>query len=547
MKNLNVVSFFSPFLDYARTAIALTVFVAAIPHADAAYSNLTLIQEVDAGGATGANYEASGTVATQSLLGGVSRVASGSNAWFGYKLGSNLQFDRPYVIEVIYPEDTPRAYLMLLMDCGGWQPGSHFAFHTGIYECEDNRFFWTENRTAYPLRQGYRSYWMIAWPQRRWSTSGEFSSFPTTHGTWDTGLWLYFINKADDINNAGLAIRGIRLYSVNNVNDLIDPQVEQLRVSAPRRTYWTLETDARNTYDTLIAKARIAGVNTLVPNLMTWNFSNGEYSYYPGHFRALLDRMLPAARANRVDIIPKLEYGGSPSLPADAWCVTANNVGYDLERNTVGHGNPFVKRPNVRSAAVRQDLYQIIDSLFDQASSGANQIKGIMLRNRLGFFAPSFSDADLAAYESETGRTISGATPNDKRATLRAGIPWRSAWKVAPNVAHIENGHRHLYMQWFYGKVTLFLADVENYLKTNYGKDKVLLYHPFSAEGIFRQMPSEQARFLSGQEWGFEPGMFSGRTFLTSAPVDQYWNAGSSAHINAFASAGGTAVLVDPM
>lgn len=530
-----------------HAGVALVISVLAIPNARAAYANLTLMQEIDAGSATGANYEESGAVSTQTLLGGVTRVASGSNSWFGYKLGSSLQIDRPYVIEVIYPEDTPRAYLMLLMDCGGWQPGSHFAFHTGVFECEDSRFFWPENKTAYPLRQGYKSYWIVAWPQSRWSTSGEFSAFQNTHGTWDTGLWLYFINKADDGNNAGLAIKGIRLYSVNNVNDLVDPQVEQLRLTSPLRTYWTLETDARNTYETLIAKARIAGANTLVPNLMAWNFANGEYAYYEGHFRALLDRMLPAARANQVGIIPKLEYGGSPSLPAEAWCVTANNVGYDQERNTVGHGNPLVRRPNVRSAAVRQDLYRIIDALFDQASSGSNQIKGIMLRNRLGFFAPSFSDADLVAYESETGRTITGLTADDKRATLRTEIPWKSSWKTPGVIAHIENGHRHLYMQWFYGKVSLFLADVENYLKTNYGKDKVLLYHPYSAEGIFRQMPSDQSRFLSGQEWGFEPGIFASRTFLTSAPVDQYWNAGSAAHINAYASSGGTAVLVDPM
>jgi hypothetical protein len=574
-----------PILTLSATfAILLTGGAQAAP-----YRNLTLMAEVHTGSTPATNrYEYRGTVTTQNVLGETVRVATGTNAWFGYKLGSDLQFDRPYVIEVVYPEDVPRAYLMALMDCGGSQPGSHYAFHTGVYEAEtyappsDSRHE-PRNLTAYPLRQQFKSYWMIAWPQRKyWWDSSKFTEFQTSelrnpdgskrpgtsHGTFDTGLWLYFINKADDPHNQGVAVQSIRIYSVGSIDDLVDPLVDQLRVRSPRRTFWTLESPGRNTLETQAARARIAGANTLVPVFMDWNF-NFRASYTPWlHFRTAFRsqmRIAKAARAHGLGIIPKLEYGGSNNLPEAGkafaiekqfydWMDPATNRGLRYQF----HGRTEERRIDVRSQEARSELKQVIDVLFEEAGDDADLIKGIMLRNRCGYFGPSFKDADLAAFETETGTTIppteanppiSGETVFDKkRRTLHQTIPWEPKW--ASDKTHgvkIQQRRTHPYMQWTYAKIAEFVEDIKQHLHDNYGKDKVLIYHQFTGEGIFVKYNSNESEIMAGEEWGFVPGINAAKTFLPLMPVDQYWNAGSTANLNALASQEGTAVLADPM
>jgi hypothetical protein len=522
------------------------VFLCTSPGVSASYSNLKLIQEIDAGAATGSNYESGGTVSTQVILGATARVAASKASWFGYKLGSALDFNRPYVIEIEYPEDVPRAYLMLLMDCGGWGAGSHYAFHTGVYETKDSRFYWPENLTAYPLRQVYKSYRIIAWPQRHWSVEPRMKGFKSTHGDFDTGLWLYFVNKEDDPNNHGLAVKTIKLYSVGGVEDLLDPQVEQLRVQAPRRTFWTLESDSRNNGEAHVAKARIAGANTVVWQLMAWNWNNGQYAYGADYVDATLRTILPAAKKHRMDVILKLEYGGSPSLPETGWAISPNNKGHDVDLTRIaGHGSGKTKCLNVREPAVLQEVKDLIDLVYKEAGLNAKLIKGIMLRNRYGFLAPGFADADIDAYESETGNKIAGATSSEKRATLKTELAWPNGNQQ--KTYDVGKNHQHPYMQWYYQKLGDFLGNIEKHLKSTYGSDKVLLYIPFSGEGMNRNMPTDQSRFLATREWGYEPGVYRNRTFHYLLPADQHWNAGSSAYLNAMNTAAGTSIYIDPI
>lgn len=572
---------------YKRLVVTLLMLAAICAAHALPYQNLTLLQEIDAGAAPSGvfpngNYESDGSDSVQTILGQPVRVTNGQVGWFGYKLGSNLQYDKPYVIEVVYPEDTARAWLMSLMDCGGWQPGSHYALQTGVYESETyqspmlpsdptkpNPQYNPINTVAYPLRQQFKSYWIVTYPQQTWWAEGNYSQFPTTHGAWTTGLWLYFINKSDDPGNHGVAVKTIRIYSVPDTESLIDPQVDNLRVNSPRKTFWTLESPGRNTTMTQAAKARVAGANILVPSVMDWNYqhSNDEYNYYRTQIEIGLREAIPAARRHRMGIIPKLEYGGSPFMPADAYAVTANNVGYDQELTKLGHGDGLYTCVNPRSPAARSELKHMIDVVFEGAGPDADLIKGVMIRNRLALIAPSFSDTDLTAFETETGTTIAETdltpqlmqahgeeigTPNatsfdKKRRTLRLAF-WNKKWREWGEAVRIGENHNHPYMQWYYRNVAAYLEEAESHMKATYGNDKVLLYLPFSGEGVFQPaMTPDPADFFAGQEWGYEPGMSSDKHYLTLMPTDQYWNAREAGYLNALNSLGGQATLVDPM
>jgi len=564
---------------YPRLLAAASMLVATcLAHAQP-YQNLTLLQEIDAGATPSGvfpngNYESDGSDSVQTILGQSVRVTDGTVGWFGYKLGNNLEYNKPYVIEVVYPEDTPRSWLMSLMDCGGYQPGSHFAFHSGVYEAETYRPPIKDgkanpehnplNIVSYPLRQQFKSHWIIAWPQDKWWAESTYGDFPDTHGAWTTGLWLYFVNKSDDPGNNGVAVKTIRLYSVPDVESLIDPQVDNLRVASPRMTFWTLESPGRNNAMTQAGRARIAGANTLVPALMEWNFQHSganEYNYYRAFLEARLAETIPAARRHHMGILPKLEYGGSPFMPAEAYAVTANNVGYDEELTKVGHGTGLYKCLNPRIQAARDDLKHLIDVVFEAAGDDVDLIKGVMIRNRLALIAPSFSDADIAAYESETSDVIAetdlagsgeedtpDATSFDKkRRTLRLAF-WNPKWALWGHSITIGAQHAHPYMQWYYGHVADFLQEVEDHMKTHYGNDKVLVYLPFSGEGVFQSgMTNPPENFFAGQEWGYTPGMTADKSYLTLMPTDQYWNAQESDYLNALNSLGGQATLIDPM
>lgn len=103
-------------------------------------------------------------------------------------------------------------------------------------------------------------------------------------------------------------------------------------------------------------------------------------------------------------------------------------------------------------------------------------------------------------------------------------------------------------MRWHYAKLAAFLKDIETYIQTKYGADKVLIYHHLSREGILESgMGADQAGFLSPDEFGYYHGMFSTNSFYATTPIDQYWNAGITGYLNSLAGPGGMAALVDPM
>ncbi|HHV44344.1 MAG TPA: hypothetical protein GXX57_06730 [Firmicutes bacterium] len=457
-------------------------------------------------------------------LGEQVRFAKGANAWFGYRLGRGYLEEKPYLIEVVYPEDVPRAYLMALLDVGGAQTGGHLAFHTGVYQTEDERTYTPENRQEFPLSGGFSSYWIIAWPQVGFHHKGPLSN----------GIWLYFLNKGNDPTNNGIAVKTLRLYDLPDYDVLFDPLLDDLRTSSERMHIWTVE-GPRYSWETEIVKARTYGANAISPNLIPWN------TYPSASFLGLRD-LLRIAAEHQMAVIPRIEYGGSTNIPAEALAITPFGVSYkEVYHRVGGHGSGYYHAVNILEQAAVDDLIHVIETLFNAAEEYKEQIKGIYLRNRLGYLAPSFGDRDLLRYEQETGNQIPGDTFDEKRATLAAelSLPFDQ-----PGFS-VGAAAQHPYMLWWYEKLAEFLQQIADYLQQY---DAKLYYSPFSSEGMATKGERSPLTWLTEREWGMNPAAFRElENVFVLVPIDQAWNAGEPAYVSACATKDGVAVSVGPM
>lgn len=457
-------------------------------------------------------------------LGEQVRFAKGANAWFGYRLGRGTLKERPYLIEVVYPEDVPRAYLMALLDVGGPQTGGHLAFHTGVYQTEDERTYTPENLQEFPLSKSFASYWILAWPQPGFHHKGSLSN----------GIWLYFLNKGNDPITNGIAVKTLRMYEVPTYEVLFDPILDQLRNDSDRMHIWTVE-GPRYSWETEVVKARMYGANAISPNLVPWN------RYPSANFLGLRD-LLKLAGEHQVGVIPRIEYGGSVNLAAEALATTPLGVSYsEVYHHVGGHGSGYYQAVNILEQATVEDLIRVIDTMFTVAGEYKEHIRGIYLRNRLGYIAPSFGDRDLLRYEQETGNRIKGDSFTEKRATLaeELRLPFdQPSFSVGASA-------EHPYLQWWYAKLAEFLQQIANHLKQY---DAKLYYSPFSGEGMGTKGTSDPLTWLTAREWGMNPAAFRNlENVFVLVPIDQAWNAGETEYVTACATGEGVAVSVGPM
>jgi hypothetical protein len=728
------------------------------------------IAEMDLGNAlTSDTYESSTTgIGVKQILGQDVRAGSvSSKGWFGFRIGDNVKVvtDKPYLLELVVPEDVPRSWLVMVMDTRNTQQsGNHLAFHTGIYNVEAKRGYFDYNKLSQNLRQRFVSYWAVVWP----SQNDAFKS--------GQRLWVYCYNKDDDGLNQGIAIKAARLYAVNDVADIVDPEVDTLRMRSPRRMMWSTEAQ-QYPVDVDIMKTRVAGANTLAFNVMPWNFGGGNtprfYKGYQQYLSNLMTKALPAAQQHGVNFVARLEYAHSPwvytletfedsaketdpalkklSYPDDAlqfkalttgttWRAITSTVtnseaiqmvnngeqdvsyvrtpmalgkklngpvtvrvdysrtatttdasvvlylrllddqgngyvattraagsawqyalarvdagvaattlvkqmgsgptnagvtelgnhlyslsmtvgtgqdslvledltaktkqvlfsetnnskmtyganfatldigqrrgynGYFIEEVAVGRkgavgistlGNPwhredmqmgghlnhFYTRANIiidpnhldeRGGVIVDDLVGFIDEMYGYAGTYANQLTGVYLRNRVGRFAPSFADADIAQYERETQTTIVGSTYDAKRATLHGELKFEYDGSFS-----VGDAWSHPYMQWWYKKLGIFLQTVQDRIRAKWGNDKELYFHFRSGEGFMDEKPATAPeQWLNNAEWGIDSELGDQLTdarFLNV--VTQPWAASNAKYLRGKVTRAPLAIDVEP-
>lgn len=330
--------------------------------------------------------------------------------WFAYRIGrGKLKPHTHYLLRVEYPEDKSR-YCPLEIQVG--ENYQNVAWRSGI--SPDN-------------------------PYDNWPLSGRWEWFDTivplddeTAGTSGAngssslhGFWVYVMNKRNPpsyfpLFDGGPAVARIRLYEL----DVTNAPVIRYPDDAPRRVLM-LDWERQPLMEPadVVGYCRLMGYNAVSPVVMKWAMMNyadpvpGYDSYnddvqgywdklptLPGGVpraavpdrRSIHARYLEATARAGMGYIPRIEYGGSEELPAEARAVD-------------GEGRPA--RPNRFAAwcgdllhpAAFVDFSRLLDSLIGKNAAQNPQLLGILWRIRSDRMPISYSRWDIALFARETG------------------------------------------------------------------------------------------------------------------------------------------------
>ncbi|NLF39288.1 hypothetical protein GX586_07570 [bacterium] len=360
------------------------------------------------------------------FAGGMARIVSHDRGFFGYTIGVNLEQNMPYLLEIEYPEDTPRTFAFVVGG-GTYSPGIHTGHTLGQPE---PRYF--AEQISFPLSLTMEKAQFIVWAGDEEVREGLFV------GVADPGtLNAPFSRKP--------VLARIALY------DFLSIACVRPRGALPenlRRRVW-VESEECMPRDGVrfspLINALFYGQNAVSPVLLSWN-GHGDFNNtilfrserYPQPVRMFLDGVeyetdrvenptnrydfwgeyLDWARQAGLAVCPRIEYGGSSLLPPDARAVRKDGSDYPgvLRRST---GAILADSVDATHPAARADAEAVIDECFRTLTDEQRSVlRELGFRRRAHFLSTSFSERAIAAFEAETGTAIPGGTIEDKRTAL---------------------------------------------------------------------------------------------------------------------------------
>ena len=452
-----------------------------------AYGDLTLVDEVNCATDTthefheytGAGPYSCGSYVTN-ILGSACRVlehAEKDDLYFSYRIGKGkgLVAHDMYLLVVEYPEDVPRTATLInraMNSRNGW--------HTGI----------SVGETVVPHIVG--------------QTHPESMSVPLS-GTWNRLEQVMFLNekvfpydttesyidseengfdvifsiftKADSPDSAGVAVRSIKLYRMNDEKGLATPFRYPAGDAPKRHITWRDEMGKHNVYtcnanlfDNLRMKMRLMkelGLDTWSRDLL--EFGKNQYwdvsyanrgNWYWGVDPDYWTDEIQVYKEAGIYLLPFYEYAGGHG---------PNGKGHDSADKSItlfrgaygGHYNAFVAYGNGASGlsidVTCQDPYEefaaILDSTILRYKDDANFI-GAWIRNR-GSMPMSFSDRALARFCDDKGYASGSVT----RDTIKGGKDERQILRQ-----NIFSDQYKEYRKWWYGKRADWLSDMQQHL-----------------------------------------------------------------------------------
>ena len=402
----------------------------------------------------------------------------GYNSWFAYRIGrGGLKPHATYLLRVEYPEDKTRFATMEIqtgqnyMDVG-WRNGTA---PDGVYD-------------PWPLSGEWRWY-DVVFPLDDETVGADGTESASARN----GVWVYFTNKQNGIYyslwDAGPAVARLKLYE-------IDPVANAPRIAypegLPRRTL-QLDWERQADHDPadFVAYARLMGYNAISPIILKWAHANyGEplegysttvvdpqnyWSHTPGAASPWPERpsqhrrYLDATRGSGIDYLPRVEWGGSLSLPESARSIEKDG--------TVAKPNRFSQwGANLLDEASWEDWQRLLDAEIKPFAADNPQLKGLLWRIRCDRARISYGEADLLKFFEETG------TP-------------RPAGRYAQWAAWASGAGREAYDAWWHAKRAAFHARTAELLR-GYRPDLRLQFFPWDSDkfGIIQ---------LCTTAWGF--------------------------------------------
>ena len=372
--------------------------------------------------------------------------------WFAYRIGRGKMKPRSsYLVRVEYPEDKPR-FAPVTFQTGqnsydaGWKNG---VAPDDVY---DN----------WPLSGKWEWYDAIVTLDDQTVGTGGTQSAPG-----ENGIWVYFMNKMKPgqyyaMWQGGPAVARIKLYEIDPVKHA--PVIRWPDAGVPRRT---LAMDWEQPPDHIPADiaqyAKLMGYSAISPLMLAWHFQSyaeplagydtmwidkRDYIAWRDHAAAREDarppsqhaRYLEATRKWGIGCIPRVEWGGSHLLPEEARAVVPD--GKPVKPNRYA---PWCS--NLLHPATLEDFKAYLTHIIAPHVKDNPQLQGVHWRIRCQRMPPSYSEADLALFEKETGAKL----PNGLHTH-------RAAW-VATGAGRAQ------YEDWWHARRAKFHADLAAHLR----------------------------------------------------------------------------------
>lgn len=459
------------------------------------FGMLTLVDEVDTSDPTDTHtlYEdppGSSSVAT--VLGKPARVLPmGDDAQvIAYRLGAGkgLVPGKPYVLVVEYPEDTGRQFVVI--NRGAAMTRTYATGQTSA----DARHAYTypfPESLKYPLSGKWESVRTLFWlgekaegvKKVRDATAATFTDTVTQ------GFWVVIgrFRKQDSPLDAGAAVARIRLFAVPDTTSL-DMPVHYPPSDLPRRhAFWREEmadeqfespdpsqrmfASSVDYFETKMKQAKFLGMNTFARHLLVFGYTQqwdstgggGNDWYYTSQQADLWGKLVAAATAHGLDILPYFEYagslgGGAAALGSQRRCRPLGDRAQDWYTDVYWSE---IACADVTDPDFQADVDKLLDATVT-SFAGSARFVGAWFRTRNSNWPMSFTDATLARF----GAQANGGVAPTRQQLLADGALLQK------------------YYAWWFTKRRDFLTHIRDYLKAKVSPEAVVLFTGYVEETL---------------------------------------------------------------
>lgn len=404
-------------------------------------------------------------ISMQTLDGKPFREAK-NNQFFGYRIGrGKLVPHKAYLLRVRVPDDKSR-YVAMDIKAGRNSQGTGYKTRAAVdgvaaVQTFSRKFLWYDHIVINDdVTYGYKG-------------SRVVSS--------ENGFWVIFhdIGRAyAGAYDGGPAVAEMRLYELPD-NLSTAPAVSR---TSSRLLMMDWERQPESPPEDVVRYARLLGLNALAPSIQKWS-SNGFWHSNLGFAPSVAYKTAPAGQDDRdiyedwlqatrnsgIKLVPRIEYGGGPQLPQEAWV-----IGPDGIVDPVGRYADW--GANLLHPATLREIKLLIDEIIGKQIATNPQLAGLLWRQRQDRLKCSYGIRDIQLFASETKTTM----PSGNAATL-------AQWAY----------RNPEYAQWWQLKRADFLRKVRDHLRT-YRSDLVLYYYNWDQDG-FDPPPAGGA--MSAQDW----------------------------------------------
>jgi hypothetical protein len=446
----------------ARDTAALPALAETIE--DTPYGKLRLVDEIDAATDTDHPYKEGGIRASWVGRRAYSSWERGvtigehqgrkyrevnNNEWFGYRIGrGKIKPHAAYVLRVEYPENKTR-YMVMNIDASRNYQGT--GFKTGVSPTDPN--------DPYPISGNFEWYDHFVFPD---DTTYGYRGSRTAPG--EHGFWVFFHDNGRLYTSqyqAGPAVARIRLFEITDLAAAMPkvslPQGERHRMLIAD---WEREPEAVP-LDT-VRYAKLMGWTAISPEVLKW----GNLAYFrstlnvrmvkpvrdplPDGESPMYDQYLAATKELGLTIFPRLEYGGTESIPKEA-----RAIGPDGKPAAPNRFHTWCS--DLLQPATWQEMETLLDETVGQRIKDNPQIGGVQWRIRSDRMPISYSPFALELYTRETG------TKADLQSVTKGGA-------------------KKAYDDWWHAKRRDFHVKLRDRLRT-YRPDLKLLYYNWDPDG----------------------------------------------------------------